>query len=1210
MRLFQGMTINEYVSLFHAYMLTGKADDSLDAVHVGLTRFTEHYRIAPGWRGKAVCQAVHQEMLPDLRRYTDRFSLGDDDLDGDGVSNNGRELAHEYDLVDYESFLEASRAQPRVSGELVLLCRGVPDPGLALVEFDLTALARRLDVLPLTFSRLRASLSGTVAALDSQFIPDPDFDPHLNVRGRALFRFPRGGEYRVRLDLGAGNDAMPTPWDGVVRGPGYTVTHDLETGGLPRRIAFDESGRAYDTFAFNDRLHSRDKGGFHLRHEPVPRVDKLGGGPLATVVRVQARYTQGAQRPSAAEAVYDWIYLRDTPVVMVEARISQEHAQAWDETHVLEINFPDESFTGWMGGEPLHEGVFVANKDSYVPSSWGALCNREDALALFRAGGLRIYDGRGDYGTYLHAHADSAWEAWRGRRRRFSACLWLGAAGAARDAVPAAVASAPAPARAVVTLQTLEDRLDTSDKDIAAAPPGEERRRADLVQTLARRWRDQGRAVDALQLLEERTLKPLRLVQAGDLRLLVEERTDGIVPQSLRHASTDREFLATNTPPLFTLKLRQVETGDEIELRADSGWGRIDVDAGGDAVAWRWSSPDRPGLEALAVTAAARPDRGAHALRWQLEVDNPAAGWSLLNVVFPQVAVADLGPEGCVFFPRAPGEVEKGLWGRDFKHEGLYPEPWTTMQYVAAYPGRGEPGLYLATHDPGGSPKRIAINSRPRQRSVVFTYDHPAADMSRPGNGFATPGEVVWQLFRGDWFDAAMIYRDWVRREARWYTAPGPDGRADTPRWMRDLPIWVSRSGPFPDVVARTREFAAFLGVPVALHWYSWHEIPFDNDYPHYFPAKPGFAKHVAELQEAGVYVMPYINGRLWDTRDRGAEDFEFSQVALPAATKDENGKPYTEAYGSLEEDGSKVEFAVMCPATALWQERIRDICLRLFSEYGVDGVYIDQVAAMSPRLCMDPGHGHPLGGGAWWNEGYWQMLRSIRQAMPEQAMLTTECNSEPFAHVFDGYLSWTWQHDGQVPAFCAVYGGAIQMFGRQYGGNQAAKRMKLGQQLVFGEQLGWMWPDMMNEDQDTARFLRDTARLRWRLRRWFAAGEMARPPALDGDIPTLTENWEWAGSKDWFVTTPAVLTGAWSLPREKKTILLFVNVSEQPVSSGFAFEAAECGFGKNTLRRRRIAPDGDGEPEIVESTFTATLELKPLSTWAWEFGRTDSDYE
>jgi hypothetical protein len=81
--------------------------------------------------------------------------------------------------------------------------------------------------------------------------------------------------------------------------------------------------------------------------------------------------------------------------------------------------------------------------------------------------------------------------------------------------------------------------------------------------------------------------------------------------------------------------------------------------------------------------------------------------------------------------------------------------------------------------------------------------------------------------------------------------------------------------------------------------------------------------------------------------------------------------------------------------------------------------------------------------------------------------VLTTECNAEPFICWFDGYLTWHWQHNGQVPAFPAVYGGTIQMFGRAYRGGatkELALRMKAGQQLVFGEQIGWFDPGQAGE--------------------------------------------------------------------------------------------------------------------------------------------------
>jgi hypothetical protein len=156
------------------------------------------------------------------------------------------------------------------------------------------------------------------------------------------------------------------------------------------------------------------------------------------------------------------------------------------------------------------------------------------------------------------------------------------------------------------------------------------------------------------------------------------------------------------------------------------------------------------------------------------------------------------------------------------------------------------------------------------------------------------------------------------------------------------------------------------------------------------------------------------------------------------------------------------VKLAAMCPATALWQNQVRDIVLRLFNDCGVSGVYIDQIAAAAPRLCFDASHGHDLGGGHWWTEGYWKLLSAIRAAKPAACMITTECNAEPYIKWFDGYLTWHWQEQNMVPAFSAVYGGALQMFGRAYRGGPSqdlAHRMKAGQQLVFGEQIGWFGP-------------------------------------------------------------------------------------------------------------------------------------------------------
>jgi hypothetical protein len=330
-------------------------------------------------------------------------------------------------------------------------------------------------------------------------------------------------------------------------------------------------------------------------------------------------------------------------------------------------------------------------------------------------------------------------------------------------------------------------------------------------------------------------------------------------------------------------------------------------------------------------------------------------------------------------------------------------------------------------------------------------------------------------------------------------------------------------------------------------------------------------------------------------------DDWQFSKVALPAAAKREDGLPYTESYGSKEIDGSDVKLAPMCPTTKLWQDKVREIVLRLFNEFKVSAVYIDQVAAASPALCFDKTHGHPLGGGSWWNEGYWRMLDAIRREMPKDRMLTTECNAEPFVKWFDGYLTWHWQHNGQVPAFPAVYGGAIQMFGRAYRGGPTkdlALRMKAGQQLVFGEQIGWIDPNIVRE-KENAEFLRQIVKFRWHLRRYFYAGEMARPPKLIGDIPKVRADWQWAG--EWWVETDAVLTGAWKLPQENKLVLLFVNVSDQPVTATVAFNGHGYGLRQPQIAVTSVTADGKGSPQMHPSIFRRLLTLPPKTALAWE---------
>lgn len=579
--------------------------------------------------------------------------------------------------------------------------------------------------------------------------------------------------------------------------------------------------------------------------------------------------------------------------------------------------------------------------------------------------------------------------------------------------------------------------------------------------------------------------------------------------------------------------------------------------------------------------------------RLTMEVANKGQAVALREITFPIVEVPVTDAD-VVVVPVVSGRLHRRPASTRLDFKGEYPGGWLPMQCAGVYGPKG--GVYVGVHDPLASTKRLEMETKDGVLRIAWKW--PAPDCGVAGKGWKMPGAVVVRPFEGDWYDFAQIYRDWVWREAPWWPRGPQAGRPDTPAWMKDIAVWCCTGGGADYVVKAMTKFAAYLDVPTALHWYNWHQVPFDNDYPHYFPAKDGFAEGVKALQAAGVRVMPYINGRLWDT---DLEDFKTTAVA--AATKNEKGEPYTEEYGS----GQKL--APMCPTTPLWQKTVRDIVLRLTGpEFNVDGVYVDQVAAASPRLCFDSSHGHPLGGGAWWTtQGYWPMLADLRKALAAERpgkMITTECNAEPFVHLFDGYLTWHFQEADAVPLFAAVYGGQVEMFSRAYQDDSwkgTAMRQKTAQALTWGEQLGWMGPDVV-DDPVAGPFLKRLGRLRYDLRRYFSGGRLARPPSVKDDGATVTADWKWGGSR--MVTTPVVLSGAWQAA-DGAVALLFVNVDVQPHAVDLHFDGAAYGFSGNLLVSDRTGGENRDSPppeaKPAEAKWDRRIALEPTSALAIE---------
>jgi len=763
-------------------------------------------------------------------------------------------------------------------------------------------------------------------------------------------------------------------------------------------------------------------------------------------------------------------------------------------------------------------------------------------------------------------------------------------------------------------------------------------------------------------------------LESADLVMVVEKigssGNEGIRLVSLTDKATGHVFCSLPSRPLFLLIISELTAEKKLhDAFADSGWNSVLMEKKDNILHLSWKG--RKGIigadnVSVAMQIVADPTKDG------IEISQTAvAGSEQISIVamrLGQIAVRSFGSDTKLFFPLRSGIVYTDPCEKNIQHHIGYPGynipmPWSVV-WGEKRPEQGfrstdNIGLYVGFHDVQGSRKLIGCNAVKQQEgndwsdTISFWAAIHAENMNEPNNDFKIGGKAVLQTVRNNWYDGAMIYRDWVRKEASWYPREKMDenGRTDSPQWIKEQCLWAMYRVAPADMVPAMKKFRDAFGLPAAVHWYYWWKtnphandgpnfFPYDNDYPHFFP-REGFKAAVDEIQKDGdIFIMPYINGLLWDTRDKGMEDWLYTKEGLPGAVKQEDGSAKLYTYGSKESDGSDVQLAHMCPATQVWQRKVRENVLRVTNESGTMAVYVDQVSAAVPELCFDRSHGHPLGGGYWWNDGYRTIFNTIRSDLhnPDvedhplndtvrgrlrsnpnalrERVITSECTGETSLSILDGMLTWHHQQENQVPGFAAVYGGAIQMFGRDYrtGKDYAVRtrpgwketveplacRMKTAEALCFGEQIGWFPPTIVAE-ADKFPFQRAAVRLRHQVRHYFYKGEMCRPPDFPREVPTVTADWNFYDSP--LITACAVQTGCWRIVKNGQTqsaVLLFVNTSHETITSRFRIDLSEIGLDKNGITIRQIGPEGV-EKTIDINALTQPVVFPGESVFAWE---------
>ncbi len=723
--------------------------------------------------------------------------------------------------------------------------------------------------------------------------------------------------------------------------------------------------------------------------------------------------------------------------------------------------------------------------------------------------------------------------------------------------------------------------------------------------------------------------------------LLVEFDRDGRF-RALRQSSSDHAFLEHKVvgTSLWRLVVRDRLHPSRTLTALDARACRIESSSHGLDLTWA-EIESAPGL---IVHAMITP--GENHLLWRLTVDGLTPGAALWRVDFPVLAgllpIASDDDEQ-LLLPRAGGYVIRNPSQAIFANSEIghrislaYPGGMT-MQFTAYYRQHGD-GLLVMAQDPNGYYKRFTAEKGEEPTGWTLAIEHFPAGMPQPSGRFSLPYLIALSTFRGDWTEAATLYRSWAVRQP-WCSRGPLYTRGDIPRWLLETGLWVWNRGRSDQVLPGIRRLGQIVQAPMALDWYWWHKTPYDTHFPDYLPPREGeesFRQAIARLHEEGLHAIVYVNGRLWGT---GAQSWTAQQAYL-AACKQENGDIYREVYNVF----NQAEMAPMCPTMPLWQTTLRNLVDELVNRYGLDGVYIDQIGISAPQLCFDPQHPHPPGGGNHWYQGYRQLIEGARHVtrLHPEVMFPTEGSCEAYLDLFDAFLvldnsfermgfyeriGLKWE---PVPLFAAVYHDYALHFGSyaslapppydelwpQPQGPLRSTRFderdfvdafyaELGRAFVAGAQpmIANVDPKQVDDPalQPHWRFLRDLVHTRLQAAPFLLYGQWLQPPALD--VPEITADFLVRGiytppDKEHVVQRrlPAVLASLWAAPDGRQALAL-ANISNRPQpivwkAEGMSERMVYCMNGRERIPLGRIGSSGVVYDEEMPARTVQVIEI------------------
>lgn len=272
-------------------------------------------------------------------------------------------------------------------------------------------------------------------------------------------------------------------------------------------------------------------------------------------------------------------------------------------------------------------------------------------------------------------------------------------------------------------------------------------------------------------------------------------------------------------------------------------------------------------------------------------------------IQFPQIAVPhdlkDNGGEGKILWGLNEGALIEDLSEREknlpyiepgYPHismMGIYPAI-VGMQFMAYY--NAESGLYFASHDKDDHLKGIDFYRYNGAIKLQFRH-FCGTDF---GCDYKMKYPMVMQFFKGDWYEAADIYRTWFKKEKASGYIPISENR-NLPDWYRESPVVIAypvrgvhdtddmkpnRLYPYMDAMPHIERLEKELGSRVMvllMHWEGTAPWSPPRVWPP-FGGEEELKKFVDALHERGDVIGLYCSGLGWTYQSKTIPSYNTKQ--------------------------------------------------------------------------------------------------------------------------------------------------------------------------------------------------------------------------------------------------------------------------------------------------------------------------------------------